>query len=149
MKQHKSIVNGSVKDWPPAVLIYTDGASRGNPGLSSIGIVVYDEQGKALYEEATLLGVQTNNYAEYSAVLKALKLSCKNKVQSLVLKSDSQLLVNQLSGKYKVRSPNIRSLHQVCRKYSEQILSVQFQHIPREQNTKADALANLILDSYS
>ena len=148
MKKSKTIFNGSAKDWPSAVLIYTDGASRGNPGSSSIGIVVYDEQGKTLYEEATLLGVQTNNYAEYSAVLKALKLSCKNKVQSLVLKSDSQLLVNQLSGKYKVRSPNIRSLYQACAKYALKIPAVQFQHIPREQNTKADAMANLILDTH-
>ena len=146
--KNKIISNGAINNWPSSIWIYTDGASRGNPGPASTGIVVYSTEENCLYEESCLLGLKTNNYAEYSAVLRALKLSHQNKVQTLTLRSDSQLLVRQLSGEYKVRSTNIKALYQTCKKYIKQIPSVKFEHIPREENTIADALANLILDQH-
>lgn len=146
MKQ--KIHKGNATGWPKEVLIHTDGASRGNPGSASAGIVVYDKNKTCLYEEAFLLGSKTNNFAEYSAVLKALQLSAENKVTNLLLKSDSEFLVKQLSGMYKVKSPNIKELYKECKKWESKILTVTFQHVRREQNKRADELANLILDGF-
>ena len=139
---------GQAFRWPKQVLIYTDGASRGNPGPSSAGFVVYEGFNSKIfvYETAFLLGTQTNNFAEYSAVLEALKMSARNRVQSLIIKSDSELLVKQLTGLYKVKSPSLKKLNKECQKWIRALSQIQFQHIPREQNKRADALANLILD---
>ena len=143
----QTISNGCQNNWPPKVIIYTDGACRGNPGQSSTGLAVLNHKETTLYEEASLLGVQTNNFAEYQAVLRALELSTQNQVQSLVLKSDSQLLINQLNKSYKVRSKNIKPLYQACKKHLSKIPQVTLQHVRREQNKRADELANLILDT--
>ena len=150
----KKIYHGRSHNWPPKVLIYTDGASRGNPGPASLGFVVYGpkknstkwDMSACLYESACLLGQNTNNFAEYSAVFSALKLCVQNKIQKLILKSDSEFLVKQLNGLYKVKSPNIKPLYQDCKKLAQQIPSTKFQHVYREQNKRADELANLILD---
>ncbi len=165
MKQ--KIQRGEALSWPPSVLIYTDGASRGNPGPASAGWVAYQhgnhtktaslpkKKGQVaeghplfLYETAFLLGRRTNNFAEYSAVLNALKVSAENRVQNLLLKSDSELLVKQLSGLYKVKSSEIKKLYQECTKWAKAIPLVRFQHIPRHQNKRADALANMVLDGH-
>ena len=142
----QKIHKGKATDWPKEVLIYTDGASRGNPGAASAGLIVYDKTGNCLYEEAFQLGTKTNNFAEYSAVLRALILSAENKIETLTLKSDSEFLVKQLSGLYKVKSPNIKPLFEECKKYENEVSNVKFQHVRREQNKRADELANLILD---
>lgn len=144
--KYKTIKKGKISGWPECVLIHTDGASRGNPGPASTGIAVYNEQGELLYEEASALGEKTNNYAEYSAVLKALKLSAANKIKSLTLKSDSEFLIKQLKGLYKVRSENIKNLYKKCKLYENRISKVEFQHVRREYNKRADELANLVLD---
>ncbi len=144
-----SICKGVAVGWSAKeVIIQTDGASRGNPGEASFGLVVYDKSFQVVYEEGALLGTQTNNFAEYSAALRALELACKNQVHSLILQSDSKLLVCQLTGKYRVRSANIRALHRDCIEKVAGIGKVQFEHIPREQNLRADELANLILDGH-
>ena len=142
----QKIHKGKATNWPKEVLIYTDGASRGNPGMASGGLVVYNNKEVCLYEEAFYLGTKTNNFAEYSAVLRALNLSVANKVRKLTLKSDSEFLVKQLSGLYKVKSPNIKKLYEECKKGQNEIPDVKFQHVRREQNKRADELANLILD---
>ena len=147
MNIYQKLHKGKVADWPNEVLIHTDGASRGNPGVASAGLAVYNRNKECIYEEAFLLGIKTNNFAEYSAVLRALQLSAENKISNLLLKTDSELLVKQLSGLYKVKSPNIKNLYQECKKWASRIQKVQFQHVRREQNKKADELANLILDS--
>ena len=147
MNSYQKIHKGNATGWPKEVLIHTDGASRGNPGQASAGLVVYNQDKQSIYEEGFLLGIQTCNFAEYSAVLRALQLSAQNKISRLLLKSDSALLVNQLLGLYKVRSPNIKQLYQECKKWKKEIPKVQFQHVRREHNKKADELANLILDS--
>ncbi|MDE0118927.1 MAG: ribonuclease HI family protein [Bdellovibrionales bacterium] len=148
MIPQQKIQKGKVNGWPSEVLIHTDGASRGNPGAASAGLAVYDNGKICIYEEAFLLGTKTNNFAEYSAVLRALQLSSENKVKNLLLKSDSEFLVKQLSGLYKVKSPNIKKLYEECKKWEAEISQVKFQHVRREQNKRADELANLVLDGY-
>ena len=89
----KIVENGHPRGWPTKIVIHTDGASRGNPGPAAIGLVVYDTNGDLLYEYGEDIGENTNNYAEYSAVLKALELAKQNRVSHLILKSDSLLVV--------------------------------------------------------
>ena len=133
--------------WSKKVFIYTDGACRGNPGPCSMGLQVFDESKNLIYEEASYLtDSNTNNFAEYSAVIKALQLSVKNQVQKMHLFSDSQLLVYQLQKKYKVKSKTIKVLFETCEKLLQQIPSVKLEHIPREKNKGADSLANQALD---
>ncbi len=135
------------RSWPKAVWIYTDGASRGNPGPCALGIQVFDSDRRLIYEEASYLeDSNTNNFAEYKAVIRALKLAVRHKAQELSLFSDSQLLVRQLEKKYKVKSARIKPLFSQCLKLLEQIPKAGFKHIPREQNKGADALANKALD---
>ena len=133
--------------WPKKVFIYTDGASRGNPGPCALGLQVFDSKKKLVYEESAYLEDQnTNNFAEYKAVIRAFDLAVQNKIQELTLFSDSQLLIYQLQKKYKVKSPNIKTLFLECQNFLKHIPQADFQHIPREKNSEADALANQALD---
>ena len=134
-------------EWPKTVWIYTDGASRGNPGPCSLGIQVFNSDRCLIYEEASYLeDNNTNNFSEYKAVIRALELAIQHKVQKLSLFSDSQFLIRQLEKKYKVKSANIKPLFNQCQKLLEKISQADFKHIPREQNKGADALANQALD---
>ena len=142
----KKIYKETATNWPKEIIIYTDGASRGNPGPASAGIVVYNTDELCLYEEAFLLDEQSNNFAEYSAVLRALYISVENKINTLTLNSDSELLIKQLSGVYKVKSANIKTLYEECKKWESKISQVNLQHVRRENNKRADELAHLILD---
>ena len=133
--------------WSKKVFIYTDGASRGNPGPCALGLQAFDKNHKLIYEEARYLeDHNTNNFAEYKAVIRALELCCQHKIQELHLFSDSQLLIRQLEKKYKVKSPNIKNLFEECQSFLGKIPKKHFEHIPREQNAGADALANQALD---
>ena len=128
------------------VKVFTDGASRGNPGPSAIGMVFYNENNKQLLEFKEYLGTQTNNYAEYMAVIRALEISQKQNVRSLDFYCDSQLLVRQMSGEYKVKAPQIKELFIRAKKLVKDFSHVGFHHIKREQNKHADALANQALN---
>ena len=132
--------------WPSQIIAHTDGASRGNPGPAAIGIYITDINGNLLSEVSKYLGEGTNNYAEYSAVIQALELSIKNKVNSVLIKSDSEFLVRQLNGKYKVKSKSIIKLYENCKKLMTKLDSCKFEHVRRENNTEADRLANMALD---
>lgn len=143
---NKFIENGQASDWPQEIVIHTDGACRGNPGPSAIGIVVYDLKGATIYEYGEIIGENTNNYAEYLAVVRALEFAKKNSIQHLTLKSDSQLLIRQLIGEYKVKSETLRPLYTLCMDLKNSIPFVSFVHVRREFNKKADELANLALD---
>ncbi|MGI9549278.1 MAG: ribonuclease HI family protein [Bdellovibrionales bacterium] len=135
------------QQWPKKVFIYTDGASRGNPGPCALGIYVIDSDRKIIYQEGQYLEASnTNNFAEYQAVIYALQLSVKHKVDNVHLYSDSELLVQQINKKYKVKSPNIKPLFEECQKLLLQIPHYTFEHVRREKNTQADALANEALD---
>lgn len=144
----KKIYKANTTNWPKEIIIYTDGASRGNPGPASAGIVVYNTDELCLYEEAFLLNEQSNNFAEYSAVLRALYISAEHKINTLTLNSDSELLIKQLSGFYKVKSANIKKLYEECKQWESKISQVHFQHVRRENNKRADELANLVLDGF-
>ncbi len=129
------------------VIIYTDGASRGNPGPAAIGVVVTSSSGEVLQEISEYLGDDhTNNFAEYSAVLCALKWAISNQVSSLELRSDSELMVKQMNGLYKVKSDSIKPLYLECVQLIKKIGKVEFRHIRREFNKEADRLANEALD---
>ena len=93
--------------WSKKVIIYTDGASRGNPGPASVGIYITDLKQNEVASISETLGEQTNNFAEYTAVVRALRLAIKNKVTEILLRSDSELLIRQLSGEYKVKSETL------------------------------------------
>ena len=129
------------------VKIFTDGASRGNPGPSAIGVVFYDEKDHLLAEFKQSLGQQTNNYAEYMAVVMALEICLAKEVKSIDLYCDSQLVVRQISGHYKVKAPQIKELFLRVQKLIKKFSQVRFHHVRRELNKKADALANQALDS--
>lgn len=129
------------------LIIYTDGASRGNPGPASYGVYITDEDGYSTELKGTL-GNQTNNFAEYTAVIEALKWLSSNSEKTAELRSDSELLIKQLKGEYKVKSETIKPLHAEIKNILQAFkLNVQFKHIRREFNKEADRLANEALDS--
>ena len=148
MSENKVITYGQSTEWPSAVIINTDGASRGNPGAASLGYTVVSSADDMVFEYAEALGDQTNNYAEYMAIVRALEKASENGVKELTLRSDSQLLVRQLIGQYKVKSPGLKPLFEQCKKLKQSIPTVHFEHVRREFNKRADELANLVLDSY-
>ncbi|HVZ66819.1 MAG TPA: ribonuclease HI family protein [Patescibacteria group bacterium] len=130
--------------------IYTDGGSRGNPGPSAYGFVVYDGNGKLIREEGKTLGIQTNNYAEYTAIISSLKWIEENsKIESptINIRMDSQLAARQLSGIYQVKNEVIRGLFFTIKVIIQRIkANVVYTHVPREQNKEADRMVNLALD---
>ena len=132
--------------WPVDVIAYTDGASRGNPGPASLGIYVTDRAANIVEEYGEKLGHQTNNFAEYTAVLRALQLGCQRGARRIHLRSDSELMVKQMTGIYKVKSPVILPLVAECRAWMKKFESVTFEHVRREFNREADRLANEALD---
>ena len=128
--------------------IYTDGASRGNPGPAAIGIVFYDADDNLLAEHKEKLGEQTNNYAEYMAVIRALEICTEHSVSEIDFYCDSQLLTKQMVGEYKVKAPQIKPLYEQAKTLVGQFSNVGFHHVRREFNKEADALANQALDSF-
>jgi len=134
---------------PPAGVFTAniDGAARGNPGPSSYAVIVRDAAGKIVLELAKKCGRQTNNVAEYYALLAALDYATSHHVGALRIRSDSELLVRQMQGRYKVKSADLKPLHERASKLSRQLQYFVIEHVRREQNRDADALANLALDS--
>ncbi len=125
--------------------IFTDGASRGNPGKASIGAVIL-ENGIIIDQISKYIGEKTNNEAEYTAVLESLKWMIEHKYTNARFYADSKLLVEQLNGNYKVKAPTIIPLFKECKELIKD-LSVSFTWVRREENSQADALANQALDS--
>lgn len=129
--------------------IFTDGGSRGNPGKSAIGIVIKDKAGKILHSFGQTIGIATNNVAEYKAVIAALEWLNKNKtsIETVNFFSDSQLIVNQLNGLWKIKEVNLRQLVIQAHQLEQSLnLQIKFNYIPREKNYLADRLVNLVLD---
>ena len=123
-----------------------DGASRGNPGLSAIGIIIKQNE-KILLEHSEFLGVRTNNQAEYEALRRALEI-CNTLDKELTVFSDSELLVNQRNAKYKIRNQNLKMISREISNLEKNFDKIQYRRIPREKNNKADRLANIALDEY-
>lgn len=134
------------------IIVFTDGASRGNPGPGSLGLVICDDKGREIKKYSEFLGKVTNNEAEYKAVIFALKkikhLFGKKNIKKIEvqLNSDSELLVNQLEGRYKIKNPNIGNLFLEIWNLRIDFGKIEFKSIPREKNKEADRLANEALD---
>jgi ribonuclease HI len=124
-----------------------DGASRGNPGPAAYAVVMRDPNGKIILELGKKLGRDTNNVAEYYALLAALDYAATHNIRALRIRSDSELLVRQMQGRYKVRSPDLKPLYERASKLARQLDYSVVEHVRRESNREADALANLALDS--
>ncbi|HTX19219.1 MAG TPA: ribonuclease HI family protein [Bacteroidota bacterium] len=138
------------------VLGYTDGAARGNPGPGGVGILLKDEAGGVLLREKKYLGKVTNNVAEYTALIECLRhvrrLGEGNGIRctSLLVHSDSELLVRQLKGEYKVKDAVLKELHQEVRTLLDSsTFEFAITHVPRELNREADALANESIDEHA
>ena len=125
---------------------HCDGGSRGNPGPSGYGAVIEDSKGRVVAELSGFLGIRTNNFAEYSGLLAALRWAVENGAQRLRVISDSELMVKQMQGKYKVASPILRPLYEEARKLSRSIASFDMRHTLRGGNKQADQLANEAMD---
>lgn len=128
------------------LVAYTDGGSRGNPGPSGYGVILEDVSGRRIAGLSHFLGRQTNNVAEYEALLAALRYALSSGFESLEVRSDSELMVMQISGKYKVKNPSLQQLHSKARELIKQLSSFSISHIRRERNQPADALANDAID---
>jgi ribonuclease HI len=122
------------------LVIYTDGASLGNPGPMGIGIVVYRD-GIRVEELSEYIGKGTNNIAEYTAVIKALETAHSMGEMEVHIKSDSQLVIRQLNNEYKVKDVKLKPLKKRIDKLCSNKMKVTFEHIPREKNTEADVLS--------
>lgn len=125
--------------------IHTDGGSRGNPGPAAFAYTI-ERPGAATIEENGYLGDTTNNIAEYAALVKALEHAVRLGAKSVVVNSDSELLVQQMNGKYKVKNPGILPLYQEASRLAKSVGDVKIRHIYREHNSRADRLCNDALD---
>jgi len=128
------------------IIAYIDGGSRGNPGPAGFGVRIENGGGAVVEEIAEPIGRATNNVAEYHGLLAALEWAKRHGHRRLHVRSDSELLVNQMRGVYKVKNPGLQPLHQQARRLTTEIGRVTFEHVPREQNAHADRLANLAMD---
>lgn len=133
-------------DVSAAYTAHVDGGARGNPGPAGYGVVIHDPHGKKIAELSQYLGHQTNNYAEYSGLLSVLRYAIAHHIHSLKIISDSELMVRQMKGIYKVRHPELRKLYDEAQHLTAQIEHVEIRHALREHNQTADRLANEAMD---
>jgi ribonuclease HI len=133
----------------PELVIYCDGGARGNPGPAAIGAVVLDPSTKPPARLATVsetIGVATNNVAEYRALVAALEAAREFPARRVRVRADSQLLVRQLEGRYKVKQAHLRPYYEQACALLAEYEDVDLAHVPREENTEADALVNAALN---
>jgi ribonuclease HI len=130
------------------VIVACDGAARGNPGPAGIGVHITDTKGVVLAEVAEGIGVATNNVAEYTAAIRGLERVAELGATDVLLRSDSRLLVEQLSGRYRVKNATLRGLHARVRSLAAGFRAVRYEHVPREENKEADRLANDGVDEW-
>lgn len=122
--------------------LYIDGASRGNPGLSGVGVVLCDGGNRVVWEFGKFIGETTNNVAEYTALIYGLQEALIHKVGRISVYTDSELLARQLQGKYKVKEPHLKVLHQQALSLIRGFGRFGIHHLPRSENRRADKLAN-------
>jgi ribonuclease HI len=130
------------------VVVNCDGAARGNPGPAGAGAVVTDPDGTVLVEIAEGLGETTNNVAEYTAAIRGLEAAERLGADEVLLRSDSQLMINQMTGRYRVKTAHLQPLHRRVRELVGSFARVEFEHVPRERNVEADRLANKGVDDW-
>jgi ribonuclease HI len=125
---------------------HVDGGARGNPGPSGYGVVISNASGRSVAELSEYLGHHTNNYAEYQGLLAALRYATENQIKALKVISDSELMVRQMKGIYKVRHPELRKLYDQAQRLVRGLEHFEIRHALREHNQVADGLANAAMD---
>jgi ribonuclease HI len=130
----------------PKLTVNVDGGARGNPGPAAIGVVVRDSDGQILEERAERIGRATNNVAEYRALLLGIELAAAHGASELELVGDSELIVRQVEGRYKVKDATMKELHGEVKAALRRFDSWSIRHVRRENNADADALVNAALD---
>ena len=131
---------------PGIITAFCDGGSRGNPGPAGFGVYIQDAHGESIGELSEFLGKKTNNFAEYSGLLAALNFALEQGYPRLKVVSDSELMVKQIKGQYRVNSPELRPLYEEAKRRIARLDSFQIQHVLRDKNKNADRLANLAMD---
>jgi probable phosphoglycerate mutase len=134
------------KSAPAAHTAHVDGGARGNPGPAGYGVVIQDASGHTVAELSEYLGHRTNNYAEYQGLLAALRYATENQIKALRVISDSELMVRQMKGIYKVRHPELRKLYDEAQQLARRLEHFEIRHALREHNQIADRLANEAMD---
>jgi ribonuclease HI len=128
------------------IVVNVDGASRGNPGESGIGVAIFDKDSNLINEACDYLGVATNNISEYKALILGIKLSMKYNAKRILFKSDSELMVKQIKGEYKVKNAQLKLLFTEAQSLLKKQANWKIMHVPREENKEADLLANKGVD---
>jgi ribonuclease HI len=136
------------KDPRLRLIVYCDGAARGNPGPAGIGLIIMRPGGRVLARVARGIGVATNNVAEYQAAIEGLQQAADAGATHVLLRSDSRLLIEQLSGRFRVKNPSLMRLYGEVRTLVDRFKQVEFEHVPRELNREADRLANRGVDEW-
>jgi len=131
------------------VRLFTDGGARGNPGPAAYGYVLEAEDGTVLAAHGESIGIATNNVAEYRALIRGIELAAQHGATELELRGDSELVVKQIRGEYKVKDPGLKPLHAEARQALSAFSEWSFDHVRREQNAEADALVNQALDAHA
>ena len=126
--------------------LYTDGASRGNPGQAGAGAVLFDTEDQILEEKCRYLGEVTNNVAEYQALLMGLDMVLDQGIKEVAIFLDSELIVKQIQGEYRVKDKNLKVLFDQAQGFLQKFKEYTINHVPRAQNKVADQLANLAID---
>ena len=128
------------------LIIHTDGASRGNPGRAAIGVIIRDEKGALVATISQSIGKTTNNQAEYRAIIAALEKALSLGAANVELNSDSELVVRQVKGQYRVKKDTLRPLYEQVMQLKSRLEDFRIKHVPRQRNREADKLANAALD---
>lgn len=131
---------------PRKLIVETDGAARGNPGLAGAGVIIKDEQGHRLESFGTFLGVTTNNQAEYRALIEGLQAVARHQPEAVTVRMDSELVVKQMNGQYRVKHPELLPLYVQAMEIAAMLPNVTFVCVPRERNRAADQIANVAID---
>lgn len=129
--------------------VNVDGGARGNPGPAAVGVVVRDGSGEVIADAAEPIGTATNNVAEYRALLRGIELAAEHGATEVELFGDSELVVKQVRGEYRVKDVNLKPLHAEARSRLSAFSEWSFDHVRREQNAEADALVNQALDAHT
>ena len=124
------------------IVVNVDGASRGNPGESGVGVAIFDKNLNLINEACDYLGVATNNVAEYKALILGIKLSTKYNAKRVLFKADSELMVKQIKGEYRVKNAQLKLLFTEAQGLLKKLPNWKIMHVPREENKEADLLAN-------
>ena len=139
-KKHATTKDGTA-------ILWSDGAARGNPGPAGIGAILKTPDGNVIAEVSDFLGHTTNNVAEYRALLAGLERAIEVGIQRIEVRADSELMIKQLKGQYRVKNAGLKPLYEQARELLSQFSNVKLSHVRREHNSEADRLANLGIDS--